>query len=251
MSTTARFLVVLLALAGGLTVARADVNSTLAKARAYLGTDAALDGIKSVRYTGTLQAVEGTAQDSKTVDVAIEIIFQKPFRHRTVAKFPNRIETTALDNFDAWLRIQDRANPAHWELRLMPKDQIKRLRANTWENLSFYRGLERRGGRVEDLGETTVNGIACQKIAFRHEPSIVFVRYFDKNSGRLVLTETEQGGSIREEGEMIVAGVRFPKRIVMTSKLADGKELAVPVTFDRIFVNETFPDDYFSVPQPR
>lgn len=251
MRSTSRLVVFLAVLTLGLADGRADVNAIVAKARSYLGSDATLDGIKSIRYVGTLATVEDGPDGQKPIDVRIEIIFQKPFRHRTVAAFPNRVETMALDNYDAWQRIQDSANEKRWELRVLGTDQIKRMRANTWENLSFYRGLDRRGGRIQDLGEVKINGVSCQKVAFRHDDQIIFHRYFDRATGRLVLTETDRGDSIREEGEINVAGVKFPKKIAMTNKLPNGKDLAVTVTFEKITVNETFADSLFSVPQPK
>ena len=65
----------------------------------------------------------------------------------------------------------------------------------------FFRGLDRFGVKIEDLGTANVEGVACQKIAFIHGPNIVFTRYFETATGRLVLTETEAGGVIRERME--------------------------------------------------
>ncbi len=239
-----------------LTAARADVASVLAKARAYLGPDAKLDAVKSVHYTGSLVTSEDTPQGPRPVEAVVEIIFQKPYQQRIVATSEvktgttteQRIEVTALDSFDGWHRVQDAKDPSRWRMDLLSKDQIKRLRANTWENLAFYRGLERRGGTIEDLGEANVGGTACDKLAFRHEPGIVFIRYFDKATGRLVLTETEQGGSIREEGEIMADGIRFPRRIITTTKQTDGKERSVTVNFEKVSVNETFASKLFEVP---
>lgn len=240
-----------------LTGAGADVAAVLNKARAYLGPDAKLDAVQSVHYTGSLVTSEDTPQGPRPVEAVVEIIFQKPFQQRIVATTEvkngtateQRVEITALDNYDGWHRVQEDAkDPSRWRMDLLNKDQIKRLRANTWENLAFYRGLDRRGGAIEDLGEANVGGIACDKLAFRHEPGIVFIRYFEKTTGRLVLTETEQGGSIREEGEVMVDGIRFPRRIITTTKQADGKERSVTVNFDKVAVNETFASKLFAVP---
>jgi hypothetical protein len=134
---------------------------------------------------------------------------------------------------------------------LLTPEQIKRLRANTWENLSFFRGIETRGGRLDVLEASTTNGVACQKIAFVHAPNIIFFRHFDKETGQLVLTETETGATIREEGEIKVQGVRFPKSIINTAKSPAGKTQTVTIVFDEIKVNESFPDSTFSVPELR
>ncbi len=223
--------------------ARAELP-IIAKARAYLGTEAALKAVKSIHYLGALTA----ADPADKTQVAIEIIFQAPFRQRITATSGKGVEITALDNYDAWQRTQEPKDPARWSLQLLGKDQIKRLRANTWQNLAFFRGIEREGGKVVDQGAVTLDGVACRKIAFMHSDAIVFTRYFDQATGRLVLTETESGGSIREQGEIMVNGVRFPKTITNTSKLPDGGTQQINITFSKITLNETFPDSLFAIP---
>jgi hypothetical protein len=234
----------------------AELPPIVTKARAYLGSDAALAGVKSVHYTGTLVTAGNTS-------AVIEIIFQKPFQQRITATseravpaakagdpavVEKTIEITALDDYDAWRRLQDATDSTRWQLTLLDKDQIKRLRANTWENLAYYNHLEQGGVEVKSMGPATVEGVACEKVAFRHADDIVFLRYFDKATGRLVLTETEQGGSIREEGEMIVNGIRFPKKVITTTR-ENGKELSITVTFEKISVNEVFPETLFAIPE--
>ena len=89
--------------------------------------------------------------------------------------------------------------------------------------------------------------MACQKIAFIHEANIVFYRYFDVASGRLVLTETESGGTHREQGEIVAGGVRFPKALV-TMANNDDRTQTVTLNNEKVTVNETFPVNFFAVP---
>jgi hypothetical protein len=229
------------------TAASAAEPAIIAKARAYLGNEAALEAVKSVHYVGTLITAD-PADATKQTRAAMEIIFQKPGQQRIVATSDKVIETTALDGYDGWQRIQDAANPTKWRQTLLGSEQIKRLRANTWENLAYFRGIERAGGRLEDQGAKTVEGVNCQKIAFIHGPGIVFYRYFDVATGRLVFTETEAGGTIREQGEMIVNGVRFPRSIVTSTKNAQGQTQTVTINFEKITVNTVFPESQFRVP---
>jgi hypothetical protein len=81
-------------------------------------------------------------------------------------------------------------------------------------------------------------------MSFTHSGGVVFVRYFEKATGRLVKTETENGTEIREEGEMIVNGVRFPKRVI--NKAPNGNVTAI--SFDKVVLNEVFPSETFAVP---
>jgi hypothetical protein len=219
----------------------------ISKARAYVGPEAALDAIRSVHYVGSLVTPDPT-DEKKMTYVSVEIIAVKPFRQRMTFSSDRSIEITGLDGYDAWHRVQNPKDPTKGSLQLLGRPQIKRLRANTWENLSFYRGLEHEGGKIVDLGAAEADGVSCRKIAFVHSDTYVFVRYFDDATGRLVRTETEGNVVIREQGEIRVNGVRFPKSIATTSKDAKGKERTVVLTFDKVTVNESFPDNLFTIP---
>ncbi len=226
---------------------RAAEPAIIAKARAFVGSEAALEAVRSVHYVGTL-VTSDPADPAKQTRAAMEIIFQKPEQQRIMATSDKTIEVTALDGYEGWQRIQDAADPSKWRQTLLGTEQIKRLRANTWENLSFFRGIERLGGRVEEQGTKEIDGVMCQKIAFIHAPAIVFYRYFDIATGRLVFTETEAGGTIREQGEMIVDGVRFPRSIVTATKNAKGELQTVTINFEKIVLNQAFPAQQFRVP---
>jgi outer membrane lipoprotein-sorting protein len=237
----------LLAFAG--VAANAAEPPIIAKARAFLGSETALNNVKSIHYSGTLLAPD-PKDATKQTRVAMEIIFQKPEQQRITITSDKEIETTALDGYEGWLRKQDATDPSKWRLTLLGTEQIKRMRANMWENLSFFRGLEKFGGRVEDQGTQTIDGVTCQKVAFIHGPNIIFYRYFDVATGKLIFTETEAGGTIREQGEMIVDGIRFPRSIITASgaKDAKGQPPSVTINFDKITVNETIPPKEFAVP---
>jgi len=219
----------------------------VAKARAYLGPEAALNAVQSVHYIGSMLA-PNPADLQKLAPVAIDIVFRAPYRQRTTRSSETSIDTTALDNYDGWHRTQDPKDASRWRLQLLAKDQIKRQRAIAWENLAFFRGIEQEGGKILDQGAATIDGIACQKLAFVYAADIIFYRYFDGATGRLVLTETESGGTIREQGEIMVNGIRFPKVLVNTLKSPDGKVQTITITFHQITVNEAFDDGFFAVP---
>lgn len=229
-------------------VLRAE-DPIIAKARSTIGSESAINALKSVHYTGQLE-VAGPGADGQPAQVkmAIEIIFAKPYLQRIVATGPQKIETTALDGYDAWQREQDPNDATNWRMTLLSAEQIKRLRANTWENLAFYRGIESRGGRTEDFGTVAVDGVNCRKLGFFHDDNIVFYRYFDAKTGHLVLTETESGSTIREEGEIKAGGLNFPKKIITRNKLPDGTLREIVVTFDTVRTNEAFDASLFAMP---
>jgi outer membrane lipoprotein-sorting protein len=219
----------------------------VAKARAFVGSEATLNGVKSVHFVGTL-VTNDPANGNKETRASMEIMFQKPEQQRIVMTSDATVEVTGLDGYEAWTRIHAANDPAKWRQVLLGSEQIKRLRANVWESLNFFRGIERVGGRVEEQGTQVIDGVTCQKVAFIHGPKIIFFRYFDSATGRLVLTETEGGGTIREKGEMTVDGIRFPKSIVTTTKNAKDQLVTVTIEFQKIALNEVFPAKLFAVP---
>ena len=246
----------LMALAGSLGVSALAGAQTaeqiIALARAYYGNECALNAIKSVHYVGTMETQQFTAEGPQAVSSAIEIIFQKPYQQRLVRTSPTAIQVTGLDEYEGWQRLQDVKNESRWQLNLLEPQTIKQLRADTWENLNYFKGIEQCGGSVQVIGPATIDGIATIKVAFIHEPSIIYYRYFDPTTGRLMLTETGQGNRIKEEGEIMVDGVHFPQKVTSISKTTDAKGQTVDnpivITFAKITLNETFPDSYFTVP---
>jgi hypothetical protein len=229
----------------------------IARARARLGGDAVLNELRSLHFYGTV-AIADAKEPAKVQTGKIELIFQRPDQQKITLTYdkavpPNEhplIETTALDSYEGWSRIADATDATKWKLTLLDAERVKQLRASTWESLYYFRGLERVGGKVEDQGTTLKDGVTCQKIAFIHGPKLVFYRYFDAATGRLVVTETDAGMAIRESGETVVSGIRFPKTTV-TSQTAGDKVSTVTITYDRIVVNEAIPAAQFAVPAIR
>ncbi len=259
-------------------LARADDPPIIAKARAYLGSEAALNAVQSVHLVGAF--VNGGADKPAGAAVApasasaVDIIFQKPWQHHLVVTATETVKapgiptdaqraglaaapetkstivrTIALDGYDAWERLQQNSNPPR--LGLLNIDQIRVLRADVWENLGYYRGIQAEGGTVEDQGPATSDGVACEKIAFIHAPNVIYYRYFELATGRLVYTETAGGLKIREEGSLEAAGIKFPQKIVTTEPtVAGATPRTTTLTIDRVTVNEVFPSTLFAVPLP-
>jgi len=223
----------------------------IAKARAFVGSESALNAVTSIHFTGRLETTEKvpSAEDkSKLVDqplsMPIDLVFQKPYQQRITITGTQVTETSGLDGYEAWQKRVNLLNPSQWQFNLLDATQVKRLRANTWENLCYFAGIEKKGGTVRLGGDVTVDGLACVKLSFIHADNIIFHRYFEKATGRLIKTETESGGEIREEGEIIVKGVRFSRKVI--NKAANGT--VTIITFDQVVLNEQIPAAEFAVP---
>lgn len=217
--------------------AAAPADQWIAKARAFVGSESALDAVRTLHIVGTLENETGAK-------VPVDIICEKPAQRLIKLTFEKVIKLTALDGYDGWEETRDLTNPSNWQLKLMDSSQIKRIRADNAETLNFFRGIEQFGGKIEFLGDAKVEGKDTVKLAYNYGPGIIFYRYIEKATGRQVLVETESGVTIHEEGEMIVKGVRFSKRII--NRNADGKTNTL--TIDSLTINDSFPRSIYAVP---
>ncbi len=214
-----------------------STDEIVAKARDYLGGDEVLDTVKSIYYRGTFETSEGISGE-------VEIMFQKPLYQRVKTIRDDVEEITALSYYDGWRKITERDNDSNWTLVFLETDQIRELQANTWENLHFFKNIERRRGRIENHGLVEFDGRECVKLTFHHPGNVYFDRYFDSGTGQLLMTEASTGGQITEYGETRVEGVRFPESITMTRE----GEIMNRISFEEIAVNREFDVEKFDVP---
>jgi hypothetical protein len=225
-------------------VAQAE-PAVLGLARAYRGPESTLEAITSVHYVGTLDRSDPDHPDKGPASDALDMIFAKPLRQRMIDREEKGSRTTVLDGYDAWDFTESNADPSKFRLTWLTAGDVRTLRANTWENLYNYSSPA--GGSIEDKGPATIDGIACERVDFTHGPGIVYERYFDRDTGRLVLT-VRGPETIRESGEIMVDGVRFPRKIVSSTKTATGKEVVATVTFNKVVLNEKLGPDVFAAP---
>ena len=218
--------------------AASATDEIIAKARQHLGGDEALNAIRSIYYEGEFESEDGAKG-------TVKIYFQKPMQQRVELTRDELGEISALNDIDGWRKVYDVNDPSRWQVTLLDAPKIRELQANTWENLNFFRGIERRRGRIEDKGTVELDDTQARKLVFHHPSRVYFTRYFDTDTGRLIMTETTDGTRIREHGENRVNGVVFPDRIVMTQ--ADGT-LVNEIRFHKVTVNEEFEDSLFDVP---
>jgi len=235
-----------LLLLAALTARADDVAAMIAKARAAVGSESVLNNVQAVHYTGAVEVA-----DPKAGKTTIDVLFQNPDRQRITLATENGTQITGLDGYSGWIREERPKDPQSTRLALLGIPQVKRMRANTWENLAFFSGIERVFGHVEDAGTVQLDGQPARKLIFWHDDQVYFARWFDPITGQLLLTETDDGNSIREKGEILSGGLRFPRQIITVSKGANGTTITSTITFDKITVNEPAPDAMFAVPLPQ
>ncbi len=234
-----------------LVVHAASADEVVARARRYLGAERDIEAIRSIRYRGQIEVRDAAGALVADTSGSLDMIVQKPAQQLDVRTSAKVRDTVGLDDLTGWQQHERLDQPTRPRVVILPMAELRRLQAVTFENLAFFRGLERRGGKIESRGESLLDGVPVDVVAFVHPHDIVFVRYFDKATGRLLLTEDTTGAKIREEGEVVVGGVRFSRRMLSTGKLANGTDFTVTITFDDIKVNETYPAELFAVPMPK
>ena len=216
----------------------ATVDEIIAKARQHIGSEEALDSIKSIHFKGIFIAA------NRGTEGTIEIRFQKPFQQRLDVFEGESVLTTALNGYDGWNRRFSTKNPKSWDLEILSAADLKRMRANTHDNLYFFTGLEKLRGKIVDEGVKNKDGREAHLLVFRYDDKIFYKRYFDVKTGDLISTINDLGLEIKEVGQMVVDEVRFPQKVV---SLRDG-EIVNTVEFTEIILNEEFDNSYFDLP---
>ena len=191
---------------------------------------------------------------NKPLVATTDMIFQKPWQESLLIRYPTQIVRTALDGYEAWRQLQNitaggqqEIDPNHAsQVVMLNRGQIENLRADTWYHRPFPR--HRGGGWGPHRRGPGDDRWPCLPRLFTYSPAVVYTRYFDRSTGRLVYTETNAGGRIRESGEVIVGGIRFPKTIVTSQSNRGGSSTYI---FDKITLNETFPASFFAMPLSR
>lgn len=232
--------------------ADAGASAVIERAREFIGGDKVLNRVTSLKLVGDLEVVQDGIKvkpEERTRKSKIEFIFQKPTSQRITRDDGVNREIIGLADYDGWTRVEPIANPGKWRMAMHDVQKIRRLQASTFDSLNFFSGIESRGGRVESRGETKIDGRDAVNLAFIHPGDVVFTRSFDKKTGQLLQTVTEDGEQVREEGEQRVEGIRFPQRLV--SVVTRGEVvITATITFTEIRVNEKFDPAIFEMPNP-
>lgn len=213
-------------------------DQIIANARKYLGSEEKLESISTIQYQGVFESPLGGGSGY------ISIYLRKPLMQRMEVVNGSITETTAINDFEGWKRRVDNNVPNDWAFVILNLAELKRMRANTWENLNFFTGIEHLKGRVINKGPTRKDSRNAYLLIFEYDEGIYYERYFDAETGELISTINQNGVEIKEVGEIMVDGIRFPEK-VMT--LVDG-EIANIVTFVDIYLNEELDESLFDIP---
>ncbi len=213
-------------------------EEVIAKAREYLGGEEKLESIRTIQYQGVFESPLSSSSGY------ISIYLRKPLMQRMEVLNGSVTETTAINDFEGWKRSVDNTNPNEWAFVILTLSELKRMRANTWENLNFFTGIERLRGRVINKGPTRKDSQDAYLLIFEYDEGLYYERYFNIETGELISTINNNGVEIKEVGEIVVDGIRFPEKVIT---LVDG-DIANIVTFMEILINEELDESLFDIP---
>ncbi|MGE9295009.1 MAG: hypothetical protein ACQKBV_01785 [Puniceicoccales bacterium] len=216
------------------------VAEFLKKARAQLGSESALKGVESLQYAGEVMSPTGEKISE------LKLVFDKPDRQLLREDRNDEIHQTAVNGFEGYLLSYNKTDPANKVLRVLPPAQTKRLMANAVENLNFFNGpMQLRGAEIVDGGMVDYKGQTVRKVLFKYPLGLVYERYFDPNSGKLLATVSSDGLTMVERKSLQSGGIKFPK--VVDTYDAEGN-LVRTVEFTEIVVNGTIEPGAFDFP---
>ncbi len=218
------------------------IESTIELARSYLGDSDKLDSINSIHYKGSLLYSSG---DLGT----IEMVYQKPMKQRMVAVIGDRKEVSVLNNSEGWTTFERVIDSVPLSMEIFDPIRILIMQASVREAFGFYRKPNTRNGEIIYEGKESVKGHECIVLTYHHGDGIAYRRFIDAETGQLRRTLDSKGVEYGEEGEIMVEGIRFPKKMVSTFSTAIGSQ-TMEFAYTSIEINQSLPESDFVMPLP-
>lgn len=227
-------------LSGTISATATTVDQVINQARARIGTEQVLTGVKTIQYQGTVYSADGTATGTIVLD------FMRPMHQRLRLDSEVLRETTGVNGYEGWREIINKQNPERSGIEVLGTTQVQYLLANAQENLNFFKGPEGvRGAEMRLLGEKNMEGKDCWEVLYTYPSGLKYTRYFDKSSGDLVATMSgDTGHKMVEKGTISSGGIRFPEEV----HTYHNGELLRYVVFEEIKVNEPMNAAIFDFP---
>lgn len=223
--------------------AATPAEALVAKARTALGDETALSSVKSLRIEMSAADKDGKALGSVISE------YKAPMKQREIDyTFTNMEVITAIDGREGHRVIHRLDNNAR-QLQILPAEEVNARRDFATANLCLLAVPNAERGAIAINGEETVDGVACEALEYKYKSGITLRRLVDKATGKLVATRINQGGKTGDLmvniGEQKVAGIAYPKSIVIRDK--DGKTLRT-LTVNKVEVNPELADSAFVTP---
>lgn len=220
-----------------LSLSARTVEEIIQQARDFVGSEEALEAVEAIRFSGVLDPADEAAEE-----LGLNLLIEKPGKQRLVVEAPEMRTTSVVNRLQGFV-IRENLETGMETGSPLGTEQIRNLQANSIENLYFFRFPTRFQVRVKYLGEEEIAGREVDAVRYVHRGGIVYVRYFDSETGALVATRADNGLLNVEKGRRIVDGLKFAEKV---ESYADG-ELVHTIRFEDIAVNPEIPEDAFEI----
>lgn len=216
-----------------------EALALIAKARAHLGTEAAIAAVDAIRYDGTIEFF-GSASKGR-----VRIVVQKPDFQRMEIELDEVRQVVAVDDLQGWEMVVDkREEVPRRTVRYLSSPEFWKNHFTALENLWFHHAFERGRGHLVWGGESVFEGRLVGLVTVRYDDTNIFTRRFDTKTGELVVSVGSDGTEVRERDWVVIEGIRFPR---MMEYYRDDERTS-RVTFERIEVNPDLDPAIFRYP---
>lgn len=209
------------------------------RARATIGSEAALDGLVTLQLAGSLEPV-----DSEMPPATLLIVARKPCSQRMEIKVDDIVETTLLNGGKGCI-IRSNLNAEASQMRDLIGPELERVTYSTRQLFNFYRPDFKNGEKVSLEGIESHRGQRCYKLHYEYPDGLSTLRYFSVLDDTLVATVTENGVESLGVGSQTVGGIRFPEKI----EYYEGERKLHTIVFREVKVNEPLVSGIFDIPE--
>ena len=216
-----------------------DEETVIRRARATLGSDAALDAVVTLRIVGSL-----VPNDPAIPFASLLIIARKPCSQRMEIKVDDIIETTILKGRQACI-IRSNTNSESPQMRDLEGAELERVIYSTRQFFNFYEPNLRHGEIVRYEGIQRRFGQHAHKLKYSYPEGPTTIRYFSTKDHRLVSTISENGVENVGVGSQTIKGVKYPKSV----EYYQGDRKIHTVVFKEIDVNKPLKKSTFRIPK--
>lgn len=217
-------------------LAAEPLPEVLAKARRLIGSEADLHGVETLRFLGKVVTESG-------FEAELEIVFKKPSSSWLRLETAESVEITANNAHEGYL-LSENKTTGRRNLQVLPGPAVSRLANGAWERLNFFAHPRSRFGNIKLEGKVRYDDRMSEKVVFYYPGEIWSARYFDSDTGRLLMTVNDSGLVYMEDGFKRAGGITFPARV----HVRDGKNETKVMHFDLIEVNGPVDDSLFHFP---
>jgi hypothetical protein len=214
-------------------------NEVIDRARATVGSEAALDGLVTLQLVGSLEPT-----DPDMPSATLLIIARKPASQRLEIKVDDIVETTLL-NGDKGCIIRSNLNAGVSQMRDLVGPERERVLYSTRQFFNFYRPNFKNGEKVHLEGIENHRGQRVYKLVYQYPEGLQTTRYFSVEDDTLVATITENGVESIGIGSQSAEGIKFSREI----EYYEGERKLHTILLHEVKVNKPLAAGIFEMPE--